>query len=402
MSADPDRRRFPGGWLAGIRGNVLALGGVSLLNDASSEMIYPLLPLFVTTVLGGGPAALGVIEGIAESTASLLKMASGHLSDRMRRRKGWTVGGYLVSNLARPLIALASGWGAVAVLRFADRVGKGVRTAPRDALIAESTSPEYHGKAFGFHRAADHAGAVLGPILASLLLVGFHEALRPVFFLSIIPGLAAVALLMLAVREVSAARPAVPAQPLSMRHAWREMPPALRRFTAIVFLFTLGNSTDAFLLLKAQYLGVPIAWIPILWVVLHLVKMASAIPGGIFSDRWGRKGLILGGWLVYALTYAGFMIASAPWHAWALFAFYGLFFGLTEGVEKALVADLAPEDRRGTAFGLYHLAVGLAALPASILFGWVWQAFGDTIAFGMGAALALAAGLLLAMLPLKR
>jgi len=411
-------------WLRrlGLPANVVLLGAVSLFNDAASEMIYPLLPLFLTATLGAGPEALGVIEGVAESTASFLKLASGYLSDRVRARKRWLVGGYLLANLTRPLIGLATGWTGVLFLRFLDRVGKGLRTSPRDALIAESTPKASWGKAFGFHRAADHAGAVIGPLLAALALTVLHDRLRTVFFLSLIPGLPAVGLLVAGVRDVQPAvephgqnprggilseptiggrgasgRTAAPARRRTAQigATWREMPSGLRRFTLILLLFTLGNSSDAFLLLKARQMGVPVPLIPILWTALHLVKMSSSLPAGILSDRLGRKGLILTGWSVYALTYAGFAVANAAWEAWGLFLVYGLYFGLTEGVEKALIADLAPERLRGSAFGLYHLAVGIGALPASLLFGWVWQQFGDPAAFGMGAVFALAAALLL-------
>ncbi len=390
-------------WRIGLSGNVLLLGIVSFFNDAASEMIYPLLPVFLTAVLGAGPAALGVIEGIAESTASFLKLASGFISDRVHRRKGWVVGGYLLSNAARPLIGLAVSWPGVLALRFIDRIGKGVRTSPRDALIAESTPPEYRGKAFGFHRAADHAGAVVGPLLAALLIAFFQLDLKTVFILSVIPGLLTVAVLSAGVKETPMeARPAARHEPLRIRRAWREMPQTLRRFAMILFLFTLGNSTDAFLLLKAQQLGVSVALIPVLWTVLHIVKMGSSLPGGMASDRLGRKGVIVTGWMVYALTYAGFIFADSTWQAWALFMIYGLYFGLSEGAEKALIADLAPEHLRGSAFGLYHLMIGIGALPASLLFGWVWQVYGDAAAFGMGASLALAAGLLLMRLPVQR
>jgi len=384
----------------GLPVNVLLLGAVSLFNDAASEMIYPLLPLFLTSVLGAGPEALGVIEGVAESTASCLKLASGYLSDRLRARKRWVVGGYLLANLTRPLIGLATGWSGVLLLRFLDRVGKGLRTSPRDALIAESTPPAARGKAFGFHRAADHAGAVIGPLLASLALTVLHDRLRTIFLLSLIPGLAAVAVLAAGVRDVRTAAAPPRRKPLRIGAAWRELPTGLRRFTLILFLFTLGNSSDAFLLLKARQLGVSIGLIPMLWVALHLVKMSSSLPAGILSDRLGRKGLILAGWSIYAVTYAGFAAAHAAWAAWGLFLIYGLYFGLTEGVEKALIADLAPERLRGSAFGLYHLAVGAGALPASILFGWVWERYGDPAAFGVGASFALLASLWLWTSPL--
>jgi MFS family permease len=379
-------------WRLGLSANVLLLSAVSFFNDAASEMIYPLLPLFLTVTLGAGPAALGVIEGVAESTASFLKLASGYLSDRVHHRKRWVAGGYLLANLTRPLIGLASSWPGVLLLRFFDRVGKGLRTSPRDALIAESTPQASWGKAFGFHRAADHAGAVAGPLLATLALTVLPGQFGTVFLLSLIPGLLALGLLVAGVRDVPPAV-AAPArrEPLQIAAAWKEMPSVLRRFTLILLLFTLGNSSDAFLLLKAQQLGVPVPLIPILWMALHLVKMGSSLPAGILSDRLGRKGMIVAGWGVYAVTYCGFALADAAWQAWGLFLVYGLYFGLTEGVEKALIADLAPERLRGSAFGLYHLAIGLGALPASLLFGWVWERFGDPSAFGMGAVTAMAA-----------
>jgi len=399
---NPIMENAPCRWRAGLSANVLLLGAVSFLNDSASEMIYPLLPFFLTSVLGAGPAALGIVEGIAESTASLLKLASGFISDRVHRRKSWVAGGYFLSNAARPLIGLAGSWPAVLVLRFFDRIGKGLRTSPRDALIAESTPPDYRGKAFGFHRAADHAGAVVGPLLATLFLDVFILNIKTVFLLSVIPGVITIGVLWAGVREIPAeARPTARPEPLRIRQAWREMPGTLRRFVLILFLFTLGNSTDAFLLLKAQQLGVLVAYLPLLWVVLHIVKMTSSVPGGVASDRWGRKRVIVAGWIVYALTYAGFMIADSVWETWTLFAVYGLYFGLTEGVEKALIADFSPAHLRGSAFGLYNLMIGVGALPASLLFGWIWQSFGSEAAFGTGAAFALAASILLWRLPVR-
>lgn len=387
-------------WRIGLSANVLMLGAVSFLNDSASEMIYPLLPVFLTSVLGAGPAALGIVEGIAESAASFLKLASGFISDRVRRRKYWVVGGYFLSNTARPLIGLAGSWPGVLALRFIDRIGKGLRTSPRDALIAESTPSDYRGKAFGFHRAADHAGAVAGPLLAALLLDGFNLELKTIFLLSFIPGIFTLGVLLGGVRETpKSSQPSPRSEPLQIRQAWQEMPGPLRQFGLILFLFTLGNSTDAFLLLKARTLGISIGFLPLLWVVLHIVKMTSSVPGGVLSDRWGRKRVIMAGWTVYALTYGGFMLAHTVWEAWVLFAVYGLYFGLTEGVEKALIADLSPVRLRGSAFGLYNLMIGIGALPASLLFGWLWQTFGSGAAFGMGAAFALVASFLLWRLP---
>lgn len=397
-----DSKTAPSRWRKGLARNVVILGFVSLLNDGASEMIYPLLPAFLTAVLGAGPAALGVIEGVAEATASLLKLYSGYLSDRVKRRKGWIVAGYSLSNIIRPLIAFSTSWIHVLVLRFSDRVGKGLRTSPRDAIIADSTPVEFRGKAYGFHRAMDHSGAIVGPLAATALLLVFHDNVKTIFLLSFIPGLFAVLMLLFGLREketeVSRQNPAS----FNFRAAWAEMPPGFRKYLGIILIFTLGNSTDAFLLLRAQQLGAPLALLPMIWVVLHIVKMVFSVPSGIISDRIGRKKVIVAGWVVYALVYAGFGAASQYWHAWALFAIYGIYFGLTEGVEKALVADFAPLHLRGSSFGLYHLMLGLGAFPASLLFGLVWQRFGSAAAFGMGAAFALLASMMLALLSVKK
>jgi len=383
--------------------NVVILGIVSLLNDAASEMIYPLLPVFLTVVLGAGPIALGIIEGIAESTASLLKLYSGYLSDRIKRRKGWIVGGYAISNIIRPLIAFAGSWTNVLVLRFADRVGKGIRSSPRDAMIADSSPVEYRGKAYGFHRAMDHAGAIIGPLSATALLFLFHDNMKTVFLLSFVPGTLAVILLLIGLKERTAPdRRTEAGAGFNFRSAWTEMPGGFHKYLLIILVFTLGNSSDAFLLLRAQTLGVPTALLPTIWVVLHIVKMGTSVPGGIISDRIGRKKVIVTGWLVYALVYAGFAFAHSQWQAWALFAVYGIYFGLTEGVEKALVADFAPSRLRGSAFGLYHLIVGIGALPASLAFGFVLKQYGAAAAFGMGAGLALLASVMLSLLTVKR
>ena len=366
----------------GITGNVLILGLVSLLTDVSSEMIYPLLPLFLTTVLGGGPAFLGIIEGIAESTASLLKLVSGIVSDRLPGRKKLVLAGYAISSLARPLTGVALTPLSVLFIRFADRIGKGIRTSPRDALIADSVAPGGRGKAFGFHRSMDHAGAIVGPLIATLLLTWFTSDLRTVFLLSAIPGGAAVLLIIFKVRD-TARKMAATGTSLGAFPTGQ-----LRTYLVILFIFTLGNSSDAFLLLRAGQLGVSAPHIPLLWMFFHLVKMSSSLPFGALSDRVGRRSVILAGWGVYACAYAGFALATTELHIWLLFALYGLFHGLTEGVEKALVADLAEASERGRSFGWYNFAVGIGALPASLLFGLIWQRLNAPAAFIFGAGMA--------------
>ncbi|HEX6863863.1 MAG TPA: MFS transporter, partial [Thermoanaerobaculia bacterium] len=345
--------------------NVLALSVVSFLTDVSSDMTYPLLPVFLASVLGASATSVGAIEGAAESTAALLKLASGWWSDRVAKRKPLVLAGYTIAAVIRPLIGLAQSVSQVLTIRVADRVGKGIRGAPRDALIADSVDPSVRGRAFGFHRAADHAGAVVGPLLAFALLRWADLDLRHLFLWTAVPGALAVAALVFGVREVPRA-PAETKPKVDLRT------PLGRRFWAflgVLLLFTLGNSTDAFLLLRAADLGVDAALIPILWAMLHIVKSLSSTPGGALSDRIGRKPLLVAGWLIYAAVYFGLGRAGAAWHVWALFAVYGIYFGLTEGVEKALVADLVPADRRGAAFGWYNLALGVGALPASLLFG---------------------------------
>lgn len=367
--------------------NVRSLAAVSFFTDVSSEMIYPLLPAFLSTVIGASASLVGAIEGAAESTAALLKLGSGWWSDRVRRRKPLVVAGYALASAARPLVAIAQTAGQVLAIRLTDRVGKGIRTSPRDALIADSVHPDARGRAFGFHRAADHAGAVVGPLIAFALLKWSDTSMRSVFALAAIPALLAVVVVIFAVREVPRETP-VPGNTPDLSQ------PMGRRFwayLAVVLIFTLGNSTDAFLLLRAADLGVPVALAPILWAMLHVVKSISSTPGGALSDRLGRKPLIVAGWLLYAAVYFAFARASASWHAWALFATYGIYFGLTEGVEKALVADIVPYARRGAAFGWYNLAIGLGALPASLIFGAIWDHAGAPAAFTFGACMALLA-----------
>lgn len=382
--------------------NVIALGVVSLLTDVSSEIIYPLLPLFLTSVLGVGPGAIGAIEGAAETTAALLKLASGWWSDRVSRRKPLVVAGYALAAVARPLVAIAQSATQVLAIRLSDRVGKGIRSSPRDALIADSVDPSVRGRAFGFHRAMDHAGAVIGPLIAWGLLQREQLPLRTVFWVAAIPGLLSVVALVAFVRDVPRAAPSVATRASGGLKSDAKLGARFWSYLAIVMLFTLGNSSDAFLILRANQLGVPVALVPLLWAALHVVKSASSMPGGVVSDRIGRRTVIVAGWIVYALVYLAFGRASEAWQAWALFGAYGLYFGLTEGVERALVADIVPASRRGTAFGWYNLAVGLAALPASLLFGVVWERAGVTAAFTLGAAFAAVAAIGLAALVPER
>ena len=383
---------------------VRRLGLVSLLTDASSEMIYPLLPSFLTVVLGAGPAFVGLVEGTAESVASLVKLASGWMSDRLGRRKPLIVGGYALSSLARPLVAAATAPWHVLAVRVADRVGKGARGAPRDALLAQVTPPSDLGRAFGFHRAMDHAGAVVGPLLASiLLLLGLD--LRLVFALAAVPGLFAV-LALLGVRDAPMGDGAAPPAEDLTRPSPVVAPeerPAFGRLLAVIGVFTLGNSSDAFLLLRAQDAGVALPLIPALWTAHHVVKSAASTAGGGLSDRVGRRTTIAAGWVLYAAAYAGLGLATQAAEVWVLFAVYGLHHALTEGPERALVAEMAQGDARGRAFGLYYAITGTLLLPASLLTGALWQRFSPAAALLTGAGLALAAAVgLLAFVPEPR
>jgi MFS family permease len=371
---------------------VVALGLASLLTDLSSEMIYPLLPVFLSDVLGAGAIALGVVEGIAESTAAFVKVASGRVADRVGRRKPLVVAGYAISGAARPLIGLASAWSAVVALRFADRVGKGVRTSPRDALIADVTPPSRRGAAFGLHRAMDHAGAVAGPLVAAGLLLALP--IRTVFLLAAIPAVLVIAVLAAWVHD--------PGTGLDGEHSGvgrAPLDPGLRRLLIAVGVFALGNSADAFLLLRFNDLGMGAVAISLLWAALHAVKMAATWIGGRLSDRVGRKPMVLAGWGVYAAVYAAFATVSGTGVLVAVFLAYGVYFGLTEPVERSWVAAMAAPTARGTAFGAYHGVIGIAALPASLVFGAVYRVAGPPAAFALGAGLAAAAAVLLVGIP---
>ncbi len=390
---------------------VRSLGWVSLFTDVSSEMIYPLLPAFLLGVLRAGPAFLGVVEGLSETVAAALKIASGRASDLTRRRKPLVVAGYALSSVARPLVALAASPLHVLAVRLTDRIGKGVRSAPRDALVAQVTPPADRGRAYGFQRAMDHAGAMLGPLLASAVLLVVDD-LRLVFALAAVPAALALATLVFGVHErphttrlaVGASRADDRSPGSASADSSISGPGAgLTSYLVVLALFTLGNSSDAFLILRAQEAGVAVALVPLVWSLHHLVKAAASTPGGVLADRIGRRRTIALGWGVYALAYAGFAIARSPWAVTALMAFYGLFHALSEGAERALVADLAADRARGRAFGLFHAVTGMALLPSSVLTGLLWQRFGAPFALGVGAALAaVAALLLLALVPEPR
>lgn len=386
----------------GLSRNVVALSLVSLLNDTSSEIIYPLLPTFLALTLGASPFAIGLIEGLAESVASLLKLFSGYISDKFGARKLLVFLGYALAALTRPFLSFVTSWPQVLAVRTTDRIGKGIRGSPRDALIASSVSEEKRGFAFGFNRAADHMGAVLGPAIAFLLLYFIAaksesptaREYQQVFLYASLPVVIGLFVIVAFVREPR--REVEVDGRLPLRFSLSAFDANFKRFLFIVALFTLSNSTDAFLLLRAQQSGIEPAFLPLLWMVLHISKVLSSLIGGHLSDLIGRRILIISGWTVYALVYAGFAFVTAPWQAWALFVVYGTYFGLTEGTEKALVADLVDEDKRGTAFGFYNLAYGITVFPASLLFGLAWNNFGPSAAFlGSAVVSVAAAGLFL-------
>ncbi len=377
--------------------SVWLLGWVSFFTDLASEAIYPLLPLFLTRVLGAGAMSLGIIEGAAEAANSVLKVVSGRLSDRWNMRKPIVLFGYSLSSTVRPLVALATSWVHVLALRFTDRMGKGIRGAPRDALLARISAPGQRGTVFGIQRAMDHAGAVVGPLVASAFLFFRPEDYRTLFALTILPGIVVVVLLTRLREDRVAPVAGDPAKPTLT--GWRHLPARLWVLLGILFVFTLGNASDAFLLLRLSDIGVGAIWIPIVWSALHVVKSASSVVGGARSDRVGRRRLMAAGWVLYALVYFAFAMFEGRATVITIFIVYGVYFGLTEGAEKALIADLTPAGLRGTAYGLYNAVLGVGALVASVLFGFVWTRVSPDAAFVMGGALALAAALLLVFVP---
>ena len=373
-----------------------------MFTDAATEMIYPLLPGYLSRVLGASAVSLGVIEGVAEGINSLLRVVSGYWSDRARR-KPIVIGGYALSSLARPLIAVTTTWPQVLIIRALDRTGKGIRGAPRDAMLAQFATPATRGRVFGFHRAMDHTGAIVGPLVATAILFFAPEQYRLVFALTIIPGAIAVSLLFL-VPEGRVVRGAGSHQP---RRAGPSDPPSVRRlpksfwgFMAVLVVFSLGNSADAFLLLRLSDTLGSVTYVPLLWAAIHVVKASLSTWGGGLSDRLGRKRVIAIGWAIYAAVYLGFASEPGPAILIGWFLLYGAYFAFAEGAEKALVADLTPAQAQGTAFGIYNAALGVGTLTASIVFGLLYERFGAATAFGTGAALAGLAAMLLLAVPI--
>ena len=362
---------------------MVALAIVSMLHDLAGDMVTPLLPALLAT-MGSGPAALGLVEGVADATGSLLKLVSGYVGDRIGHLKALTILGYGVANVLRPLLAFSGAWWQVLAFRFGDRVGKGIRGSPRDALVASVTTKETRGYAFGFHHALESLGAVFGTILGYVLLSA-GLSVRQVIIWSAAPGVLTMLVVGLGVRA-----PAAAPSPGVVKIG---IPPVagFRQLLVAVVVFTLGNSSDAFLLWRAHEVGVPITLTPILWALLHVSRSATATWGGRLSDRRGRQFAMTAGWLVYALTYAGFALCRESWQIWLLFTVYGAYYGLTEGAQKAMVVDIVPKDWQGRALGAFQMAVGLAALPASALFGLLYKRWGAPAAFATGSLLALVA-----------
>lgn len=378
-----------------FRRNVWYAGLVSLFTDISSEMLVPILPLFLANVLGAPVRAIGLIEGLAEAMASLMKAFSGWFSDRIGRRKPLMVAGYGLSNFLKPLLGFTAGWGQVLTIRLADRFGKGLRGAPRDALIADSSLPAERGRAFGLHRTMDTIGAAVGPLVAAGILWLRPGEYRWVFWAAIVPGaLALVAIIF--IKETGAGIPKTGPVLRNWSLALGAVPPKLRRFMIIGVLFALGNSSDAFLILRAQNLGLAAALVPLAYFSFNMSYALLSYPAGALSDKVGRKPVMVGGFLAFAFIYLGFARAGAPWMAWPLFLCYGLYYAGTEGVQKAYITDHADKEHRGTVIGVYNALTGLAALPASLIAGYLWDVVGVTAPFYVGSVTAgLAAVLLL-------
>jgi len=385
------------GRVLGLNPNVFFLGMVSLLTDVSSEMIFTLIPLFLSNVLGATTTIIGLIGGLSESTDAVFRIFSGWFSDKVGKRKSLAVWGYSISTIAKSFMYLAASWGSVLAIRFSDRVGKGIRTSPRDALVADSVSAEERGKGFGLHRAMDTFGAVLGLAIAVIIIYlvqggGLQlnlETYQWLVLVGVVPAALAVVVLGIFVRERG--RKPLPGSShpgLTSNRFWGGFDTRFKVFLAIMVVFTLGNSSDFFVILRAQNLEAPLIHVVLMLVLFNATYMATSLPAGMLSDRLGRRRVITMGWFIYALVYLGFALTTDLWQVWLLFAAYGVYYGVVEGVARAFVADLVAEEKRGTAYGLYHGVVGLTLLPASLIAGWLWQAISPAAPFFFGAALA--------------
>jgi MFS family permease len=376
-----------------LRPQVILLGLISLLNDSASEMIYPLLPVFLTTTLGATPFIVGMIEGTAEALSSILKLVAGSISDRLPRRKPLIVGGYALATIARAWIAVAGRWPSVLAARLLDRTGKGIRSAPRDAMIADVTPVESRGKAFGFQRALDHAGAVVGPLLALLFLEAMHLPMRSVFMIAVIPGAIGVVLLMIALKEERRSVGAGFSRPDRLEPAATPLPTLFYRALAAIALFSLANSSDVFLILQAHAAGVATGLLPLLWAAHHVIKALFSTQAGAASDRFARRYLLVAGWTTYAVIYFLFPFARSVGAFFVLFVAYAIPFTLTEGSERAWISDFVPAELRGKGFGIYYLVNGFGVLAGTALFGALYEHVSPRTAFDAGAALAIAAAI---------
>ena len=384
--------------LLGLPRNVVVLGMVSLFMDVSSEMIYPLIPLFLNNVLLASKTYIGLIEGVAESTASVLKVFSGWLSDKLGKRKSIILWGYGISVFSRPILATATSWLGVLTYRFTDRLGKGVRTAPRDAIIADSTESGSLGKAFGFHRSMDTVGAVIGPALAFLILALPGGRFQTVFWISMIPGFFALACIAIFVNDVKRQTHANIETAFLSSVSFGRLERNFKAFLTVVTIFTLGKTSEAFLILRVQELGVAVAAIPLLYLSFNGVSALLSTPLGIMADRIGKRRMVLASYVFFAVIFLGFAFATSQLHGWLLFFAFGVFVAMNEGVQRAYVATMIEPEIMATGYGIYHTIVGLAALPSSIIGGALWEHFGPQALFFYGAAMALIASLLFVVL----
>jgi len=381
----------------GISKNVFVLGLVSFFNDVASEMIYPIVPIFLTSVLGAPVAVVGLIEGIAESTASILKVVSGWLSDKFQKRKPFVIAGYSFSAISKIILSLAYSWPFVLFARFVDRFGKGTRTSARDALIAESSENSTRGRSFGFHRALDTLGAVVGPLIALLAINFLDNNFRLIFFLAFIPACIGVLLLMLFVKEKRKETNLSPA----LNFSWRNMDSSFKIFLLISFIFALGNSSDAFLILRAQNLGLSVVLVILAYVLFNFTYAIFSMPAGIIADKIGPKKVLFSGFLLFSVIYLFFGLTNASFILWILFPFYGIYMALTEGIGKAYISNLVPQEKAGTAFGVYQTTIGLCTFFASLIAGLLWTYIGVSAPFIFGSVMAVISALLFVILEKK-